>query len=107
MNPLSDDELTALLADLESDRVERKKAWAGDAPDKVRQAVCAFANDLPGHGQPGVVFIGANDDGSPANIEVTDQICSRSPTSRPMARRCHHRPSRFKSALSKGLTWPS
>ena len=74
MNPLSDDELAALLADLESDRVERKRAWTGDAPDKVRQAVCAFANDLPNHGQPGVVFIGANDDGSPANIEITDQL---------------------------------
>lgn len=48
--------------------------WAGGAPDKVRQAVCAFANDLPNHGRPGVVFIGANDDGSTANIEITDQL---------------------------------
>ena len=74
MNPLSDTELTALLDDLESDRVERKKAWKGDAPEKARQAVCAFANDLPNHGQPGIVFIGANDDGSAANIAVTDQL---------------------------------
>jgi ATP-dependent DNA helicase RecG len=74
MNPLSDAELTALLDDLESDRVERKRAWAGDAPEKARQAVCAFANDLPNHGQPGIVFIGANDDGSAANIAVTDRL---------------------------------
>jgi len=74
MNPLSDDELVALLGDLESDRVERKKAWAGDAPEKARQAVCAFANDLPNHDAPGIVFIGANDDGSPAGIEVTDRL---------------------------------
>jgi ATP-dependent DNA helicase RecG len=74
MNPLSDTELTALLDDLESDRVERKRAWAGDAPEKARQAVCAFANDLPNHGQLGIVFIGANDDGSAANIAVTDQL---------------------------------
>jgi ATP-dependent DNA helicase RecG len=74
MNPLSDDELAALLDDLESDRIERKRAWAGDAPEKTRQAVCAFANDLPNHGQPGIVFIGANDDGSVAHIEVTDQL---------------------------------
>ena len=74
MNPLSDAELTALLDDLESDRVERKKAWAGDAPEKTRQAVCAFANDLPNHAQPGTVFVGANDDGSAANIEITDQL---------------------------------
>ena len=57
MNPLSDEALLALLDDLESDRVERKEAWAGSAPDKARQAVCAFANDLPNHGQPGVLII--------------------------------------------------
>lgn len=58
MARLSDIHLEALLADLESDRCERKQAWAGDAPDKARQAVCAFANDLPGHDQPGVLFLG-------------------------------------------------
>lgn len=74
MTPLNDDQLTDLLNNLESDRSERKKDWKGDAPEKVRQAVCAFANDLPNSGEPGVVFIGANDDGSPAGIEVTDQL---------------------------------
>ncbi len=74
MNPLNDADLTSLLDNLESDRVERKKAWAGDAPDKVRQAVCAFANDLPNHEKPGIVFIGANDDGTAAGIEVTDRL---------------------------------
>lgn len=74
MIPLTDQELEDLLDQLESDRTERKKAWAGDAPEKVRQAVCAFANDLPNHQQPGVVFVGAMNDGSPAGIEVTDQL---------------------------------
>jgi ATP-dependent DNA helicase RecG len=74
MNPLTDEQLTALLDDLESDRAERKAAWAGNAPEKARQAVCAFANDLPNHSKPGIVFIGANDDGSAANIAVTDQL---------------------------------
>ena len=74
MNPLSDGELATLLDDLESDRIERKAAWAGNAPEKTRQAVCAFANDLPNHSLPGIVFIGANDDGSAANINVTDQL---------------------------------
>lgn len=74
MNPLSDHALTELLDDLESDRVERKSAWAGNAPEKVRQAVCAFANDLPNHGKPGIVIIGANDDGSASNIDVTDRL---------------------------------
>ena len=74
MNPLNDEELTALLDDLESDRVERKSTWSGSAADKVREAVCAFANDLPGHAKPGVVFIGAQDDGSPSTLTVTDQL---------------------------------
>lgn len=71
---LTDAELEALLAEPESDRAERKLAWAGDAPEKARQAVCAFSNDLPGHGKPGVLFVGARDDGQPAGIPVTDQL---------------------------------
>jgi len=71
---LSDADLEALLNDLESDRAERKKTFGGDAPEKARQAVCAFANDLPNHKNPGVVFIGANDDGSPSGLVVTDEL---------------------------------
>lgn len=71
---LSDADLEALLNDLESDRAERKKTFGGDAPEKVRQAICAFANDLPNHEKPGVVFIGANDDGSPSGLVVTDEL---------------------------------
>lgn len=74
MTPLTDAELTVLLDAGESDRAERKSAWAGDAPEKVRQAVCAFANDLPGHGLPGVVFVGARDDGAPSGIVVDEQL---------------------------------
>lgn len=74
MNPMTDAELTALLNAMESDRVERKRAWAGDAPTIVRQAVCAFANDLPNHGGPGVVVIGAEDDGRPSGSPVTDEL---------------------------------
>ena len=50
---LTDRELTSLLDGIESDRAERKAAYRGDVPKKSRQAVCAFANDLPGHNQPG------------------------------------------------------
>jgi ATP-dependent DNA helicase RecG len=60
----TDTELEAMLADTESDLAERKETWSGDAPDKGRQAVCAFANDLPDHGCPGVLFVGAKDDGT-------------------------------------------
>ena len=71
---LDDKELEALLADLESDRVERKESGKGDTPEKARQAICAFANDLPDHRRPGVVIIGAKDDGTPSGLEVTDEL---------------------------------
>ncbi len=74
MKPPSDQELEAILNDLESDRAERKEAWSGSAPEKCREAVCAFANDLPNHQQPGIVFIGAGDDGRPSGAPVTDQL---------------------------------
>ena len=70
----SDIDLERLLRDIESDLVERKEAWEGDAPEKGRQAVCAFANDLPDHRQPGVLFVGARNDGTPSGLQITDQL---------------------------------
>lgn len=71
---LSDEALEALANDLESDRAERKESLRGDAPEKLRQAICAFANDLPGHGQAGVPFVGLRDDGSPSGTAITDDL---------------------------------
>lgn len=70
-NMLKDDELKRLFEDLESDRVERKESID---PKKVQQAICAFANDMPGHKQPGVLFIGVKDDGTCAGITIDDQL---------------------------------
>jgi ATP-dependent DNA helicase RecG len=76
MNPLTPEELLALLNDVESDRAERKETWKGDAPKKGRQAVCAFANDLPNHRQCGVLIVGAADDGTPTRTPfvVDDEL---------------------------------
>ena len=74
MQRLSDQELLDLLEDLESDRAERKESFKGDVPKKARQAVCAFANDLPGHNRPGVLFIGFKDNGEGSGLEVSDQL---------------------------------
>lgn len=72
---LSDPDLEALLDDHESDRAERKESFKGSAPEKVREAVCAFANDLPHHRRPGVVFIGVKDNGTPVpGHQVTDEL---------------------------------
>ena len=70
----SDDELQTLLGDIESDLAERKEAWKGDAPQTGRQAVCAFANDLPGHRKAGVLFIGVRNDGTPSGLIITDEL---------------------------------
>jgi ATP-dependent DNA helicase RecG len=67
-------ELEEMLSELESDLVERKESFRGDAPTTVREAVCAFANDLPNHRRPGVVFVGARDDGTPSGLAVTDEL---------------------------------
>lgn len=69
---LSNQELHDLLTDLESDRVERKASLSDR--DRIREAICAFGNDLPDHGRPGVVFIGANDDGTCADLPITDRL---------------------------------
>jgi ATP-dependent DNA helicase RecG len=68
-------ELEALYANLESDRVERKES-PNDA-DRLKQAICAFANDLPNYRLPGVIFVGQRDDGSCANLQIDDQMLLR------------------------------
>ena len=74
MAPYTQDELEVMMADLESDLVERKESLQGDNPRKIRQAVCAFANDLPDHQRPGIVFVGADDAGAPVGLEITDEL---------------------------------
>ena len=69
---LTDVELEALFRDQETDRVERKAALTD--PGKVKEAICAFANDYPRHGRPGVVFVGQNDDLSCAGFVVDTRV---------------------------------
>ncbi len=69
---MDDQELEELLQDIESDRAERKESLSDK--DRIGQAICAFANDLPNHGLPGVVFVGARDDGTCANLNLTDRL---------------------------------
>lgn len=71
MAPLSDAELEALLADTGSDRVERQESFRREV---CREAVCAFANDLPDRRRPGVVFVGADDAGHPTGLPITDEL---------------------------------
>lgn len=65
-------ELEALMRELESDRAERKRSAADRSG--IRRNLCAFANDLPGRGAPGVIFIGVEDDGRCAGLPIDDRL---------------------------------
>lgn len=69
---LSDTELETLFRDQETDRVERKASLADTT--KIKEAICAFANDYPNHGQPGVIFIGQQDDLACAGLAIDARL---------------------------------
>ncbi len=69
---LSEDQLRALMQDLESDCVERTTSTKNK--DKFGEAICAFANDLPNHRRPGYLLIGVRDDGRASGLVATDDL---------------------------------
>jgi ATP-dependent DNA helicase RecG len=68
-------EIETLLDGGESDRLELKPSLA--EMEKIIRTLCAFANDLPDHGKPGVLIVGLDDDGGCTNLEGTDEIEQR------------------------------
>lgn len=71
---LNDEQLAKLIVQKESARVEFKESLRGNAPIGVREAICAFANDLPRFDLPGIVVIGVDDEGIPVGTPVTDEM---------------------------------
>lgn len=69
---MNEQELIQLLRDIESDRVERKSSLSDS--DRICEAICAFANDLPDHRLPGVLFVGVQDNGNCAQFPITDKV---------------------------------
>src|ERR1700733_7101315 len=61
-----------MLLNEESDTVERTVSIRDT--DKFGEAICAFATDLPDHRRAGVLFVGANNDGSCAHLDISDQL---------------------------------
>ena len=51
-----------------------QETFDGDAPRTVREAICAFTNDLPDRRRPGVIFVGVRDDGTPTGLEINDAL---------------------------------
>jgi ATP-dependent DNA helicase RecG len=72
MTPYTDAQLEAMLADAESQLVERKRSAADG--QGIRRNLCAFANDLPGHLHGGVIFVGVEDDGTPNGLSIDDRL---------------------------------
>ena len=74
----SEDELRALLRGPENEFVERKRGFDEEGSKGVLQTVCAFANDYPDQGKPGVVFIGADDkSGKPLFQSVEEKLLNQ------------------------------
>ena len=74
MPDFTEQELLQIIAAGEADRVEFKESLSGDAATRIREAICAFANDLPGREKPGLVFVGVKDDKTIGDLAVTDQL---------------------------------
>ena len=74
MPDFTEKELLQIIAAGEADRVEFKESVSGDAATGIREAICAFANDLAGREKPGLVFVGVKDDRTIGNIEGTDRL---------------------------------
>lgn len=65
-------EIDRLLGDLESDRVERTESL--NKTDKFCKAICAFANDMPGHRQSGYLCIGVDKQGNPTSAPIDERL---------------------------------
>ena len=74
MPDFTEQELLQIIASGEADRVEFKESLAGAAATRIREAICAFANDLAEHEKPGLIFVGVKDDGTIGTLAVTDQL---------------------------------
>lgn len=69
---MTEAELRALIATHEADRVEFTTSTTDT--EKFSEAVCAFANDLPHHGKPGVLIVGVDDKGRFASLTISDAL---------------------------------
>ena len=74
MPDFTKEELLQIIEYSEADCVEFKEFLSGSATERIREAICAFANDLPRHEKPGFVFVGVKDNRTIADLSVTDEL---------------------------------
>ncbi|HMS29828.1 MAG TPA: ATP-binding protein [Saprospiraceae bacterium] len=67
---ITEEKVKALIADMESDWIERTISIK---EDKLGPAVCALSNDFPNHKQAGYILLGVHDDGKLAGMQWTDK----------------------------------
>ena len=77
MSNFTDEELLQIIETGESDAVEFKESLSGSASEGIREAICAFANDLPDHRNPGLVLVGVKDDTTIGTTPITDELLRR------------------------------
>lgn len=75
MSFLGDAQLESLAVGGASDRMARTRSAA--RMKAIRKNICAFANDLPGHGEAGVLLIGVEPDGAPVDLDLGDRTLQR------------------------------
>ena len=77
MSNFTDEELLQIIETGESDAVEFKESLSGGASERIRETICAFANDLPDHRKPGLVLVGVKDDTTIGTTSITDELLRR------------------------------
>ena len=74
MPDFTDEELLQIIEAGEADRVEFKESLSSSAAESIKEAICAFANDLPRREKPGFVFVGVKNDKTIVGLPVTDRL---------------------------------
>ena len=77
MSNFTDEELLQIIETGESDAVEFKESLSSGASERIRERICAFANDLPDHRKPGLVLVGVKDDTTIGTTSITDELLRR------------------------------
>ena len=72
---ITKEEAQELLRSTETYRIERTIS-TGDM-DKFQEAICAFANDLPGSRKKGYLILGAYDNGNLSGLKVNDDLMKK------------------------------
>ena len=67
---ITEEKVKELIADMESDWIERTISIRDD---KLGPAICAYSNDFPNHKHSGYILLGVKDDGSLANMTWSDE----------------------------------